>query len=61
MLGSDNCRSLALFICRVSRASPENAEAYNGQQGDGFDAQKDMLMATFGAILGLVAMHRRAK
>ena len=39
-------------------ASPENAEAYNGQQGDGFDAQKDMLMATLGAIVALVAMHR---
>ncbi len=42
-------------------ASPENAEAYNGQQGDGFDAQKDMLMATLGAILALVAMHRKVR
>ena len=45
-------------------ASPENAEAYNGQQGDGFDAQKDMLMATLGAIVALLAMprnYRRAR
>ncbi len=39
-------------------ASPENAAAYNGQQGDMFDAQKDMWLATAGAIVALVAMHR---
>jgi len=39
-------------------ASPENAEAYNGQQGDVFDAQKDMWMATAGAIVALLLMHR---
>jgi putative membrane protein len=31
--------------------SPAQAEAYNGQQGDVWDAHKDMLLATFGAIL----------
>ena len=31
--------------------SPEDAENYNGQQGDIWDAQKDMFMATLGAIL----------
>ncbi len=30
--------------------SPESAENYNGQQGDIWDAQKDMLLATVGAI-----------
>lgn len=31
--------------------SPEQAEAYNGQQGDMWDAHKDMLLATLGALL----------
>ena len=30
--------------------SPEQAENYNGQQGDMWDAHKDMLLATTGAI-----------
>ena len=30
--------------------SPEQAEAYNGQQGDPWDAHMDMLLATLGAI-----------
>jgi len=31
--------------------SPEDAEAYNGQQGDMWDAHKDMLCATMGSLL----------
>lgn len=31
--------------------SPEQAEAYNGQQGDPWDAHKDMLLATIGSVL----------
>ncbi|WP_168542150.1 DUF2238 domain-containing protein [Acinetobacter sp. A2] len=31
--------------------SPEDAENYNGQQGDIWDAHMDMLLATIGAIL----------
>ena len=31
--------------------SPEQAEAYNGQQGDVWDAHMDMLLATLGALL----------
>jgi len=31
--------------------SPEAAEAYNGQQGDLWDAHADMLLATLGALL----------
>ena len=31
--------------------SPEAAEAYNGQQGDMWDAHADMLMATVGSLL----------
>ncbi len=31
--------------------SPEQAEAYNGQQGDIWDAHMDMLLATLGAAL----------
>jgi putative membrane protein len=33
--------------------SPEAAEAYNGQQGDLWDAQKDMALALLGAIIGV--------
>ncbi|ENW19027.1 DUF2238 domain-containing protein [Acinetobacter haemolyticus] len=31
--------------------SPEDAENYNGQQGDMWDAHKDMFLATIGALL----------
>jgi putative membrane protein len=31
--------------------SPEEAENYNGQQGDMWDAHKDMLLATLGAMI----------
>lgn len=31
--------------------SPEQAEAYNGQQGDMWDAHKDMLLATIGCLV----------
>ena len=34
--------------------SPEDAENYNGQQGDLWDAQKDMLLATIGAICAAI-------
>ncbi len=37
--------AFALFM------SPEQAEAYNGQQGDVWDAHMDMLLATLGAAL----------
>lgn len=39
--------------------SPEDAEHYNGQQGDIWDAHKDMLLATFGAILmGIIHLFK---
>jgi len=41
--------------------SPEAAEAYNGQQGDGFDAQKDMLLAFLGALIALPWANRQLK
>jgi putative membrane protein len=31
--------------------SPEDTEAYNGQQGDMWDAHKDMLCATLGSVM----------
>ena len=31
--------------------SPENAHVYNGQQGDFWDAQKDLALAALGATL----------
>ncbi len=37
--------------------SPEEAENYNGQQGDIWDAHKDMFMATIGALItGLLSL-----
>jgi len=33
--------------------SPEQAEAYNGQQGDMWDAQKDMALAVAGAVVAM--------
>lgn len=42
--------------------SPEEAENYNGQQGDMWDAHKDMLLATIGAIIyGLTALIKAPK
>lgn len=34
--------------------SPEDAGAYNGEQGDAWDAQKDMALALAGAAVGLL-------
>lgn len=39
--------------------SPEQAEAYNGQQGDMWDAHKDMLLALLGGMLGAVVFAKR--
>ncbi len=39
--------------------SPEQAEAYNGQQGDVWDAHMDMLLATLGALACWPWMDRR--
>lgn len=40
--------------------SPEDAENYNGQQGDVWDAHKDMLLATIGAMVtGLIQLYRQ--
>lgn len=39
--------------------SPEDAENYNGQQGDVWDAHKDMFLATIGAILiGIFQLYK---
>ena len=41
--------------------SPEAAEAYNGQQGDPWDAQMDMLLATAGALLAWPLLDRSGR
>lgn len=42
--------------------SPEEAENYNGQQGDIWDAHKDILLATSGAIMtGMICLFKAAK
>jgi putative membrane protein len=38
--------------------APEDAGAYNGEQGDMFDAQKDMALAGLGAVLTVPLMRR---
>lgn len=38
--------------------SPEMAESYNGQQGDMWDAQKDMALAGLGAIITVPLIYR---
>jgi len=40
--------------------SPEAAEAYNGQQGDAWDAHADMLLATLGSLLAWPATRSTA-
>ena len=35
--------------------SPEDAEGYNGQQGDVFDAQKDMALATLSSTIAAIS------
>lgn len=44
-------------------AAPEMAERYNGQQGDPWDAQKDMALAIAGSTLatGVVVLSRRKR
>ena len=39
--------------------SPDDAEAYNGQQGDVWDAHMDMLLATLGTLPMLLPLWRR--
>jgi putative membrane protein len=40
--------SISIFL------SPQDVEAYNGQQGDYWDSQKDMALAMAGALLAIV-------
>ena len=42
-----NCYVMAMTF------APDWAEAYNGQQGDVWDAQRDMALAGCGAIFGV--------
>lgn len=37
--------------------APDWVEHYNGQQGDMWDAQKDMALATAGAVVGLAILR----
>ncbi len=39
--------------------SPQRAETYNGQQGDFFDAQKDMALALVGSLIALAFIAQR--
>lgn len=41
--------------------SPEQAEHYNGQQGDMWDAHKDMFLATLGCMMAMLIHYFSAK
>lgn len=41
--------------------APQDAGAYNGEQGDRFDGHKDMAVAAFGALLAMPWVARRLK
>ncbi len=41
--------------------SPESAEAYNGQQGDVWDAQKDIFLALLGALVSAIFVPLKSK
>jgi putative membrane protein len=41
--------------------APDMAADYNGQQGDPWDAQKDMAMAIVGAVLAVAPRWRNAR
>jgi putative membrane protein len=41
--------------------APDMAADYNGQQGDPWDAQKDMAMAIVGAVFAVVPRSRKAR
>jgi putative membrane protein len=41
--------------------SPDQADAYNGQQGDMWDAQKDMALAMLGAIIMILILKIKTK
>lgn len=47
--------SISIFM------SPEDAEAYNGQQGDYWDAQKDMALAFLGAVIMILLLLVKRK
>jgi putative membrane protein len=47
--------SISIFM------SPEDVEAYNGQQGDYWDAQKDMALAFSGALIMFLILLAKEK
>ncbi len=53
IIASSALYELVEWLVAIS-LSPEAAENYNGQQGDIWDAQKDMALATLGATMALI-------
>lgn len=47
------------WLLTIVMAGPD-ADAYNGQQGDNWDAQKDMAIAASGALLAALTLRLRA-
>lgn len=52
VLSTSAVYELLEWLLAVSMA-PDWAESFNGQQGDIFDAQKDMALAMLGAVIGI--------
>jgi putative membrane protein len=57
VLGTSALYEIGEWILAVVM-SPENAEAYTGQQGDAWDPQKDMVLALAGALVSAVILLR---
>lgn len=55
MLNLSSSALYELFEWAIAMSlSPEDAEAYNGQQGDSWDAHKDMALALLGGIIAAI-------
>lgn len=60
VLGASALYEVAEWILSLAVAAPL-ATDYNGQQGDNWDAQKDMLLAAIGALVATLWLHVRGE
>ena len=57
-MGASAIYEIFEWLLTLAMAS-EDAHRYNGQQGDLWDAQKDMALAGIGAAIAVIAVARR--
>jgi putative membrane protein len=60
IVASSAVYEMAEWVLAIVMA-PEWADAYNGQQGDGWDAQKDMALALGGSLLTTLILWPRGR